>query len=98
MCRFRLCVQKVRNCVEQREEGFLFLEMLEDQKFCFTPYLLFLKKKIFCRRQFRHENLVDLIEAFRVKKKICIEFEFIDHTILNELQHYSRGLDRGQEA
>ncbi|KAM6475136.1 cyclin-dependent kinase-like 3 isoform 7-T10 [Liasis olivaceus] len=43
--------------------------------------------------QFRHENLVNLIEVFRQKKKIHLVFEFIDHTILDELQHYSHGLD-----
>ncbi|XP_054834492.1 cyclin-dependent kinase-like 3 isoform X2 [Eublepharis macularius] len=44
-------------------------------------------------KQFRHENLVNLIEVFKQKKKIHIVFEFIDHTILDELQHYSHGLD-----
>ncbi|XP_062825443.1 cyclin-dependent kinase-like 3 [Anolis carolinensis] len=44
-------------------------------------------------KQFRHENLVNLIEVFRQKKKIHLVFEFIDHTILDELQHYSHGLD-----
>ncbi|XP_006116121.1 cyclin-dependent kinase-like 3 isoform X1 [Pelodiscus sinensis] len=44
-------------------------------------------------KQFRHENLVNLIEVFRQKKKIHLVFEFIDHTILDELQHYCHGLD-----
>ncbi|XP_042307023.1 cyclin-dependent kinase-like 3 isoform X2 [Sceloporus undulatus] len=44
-------------------------------------------------KQFRHENLVNLIEVFRQKKKIHLVFEFIDHTILDELQHYTHGLD-----
>ncbi|XP_015284954.1 PREDICTED: cyclin-dependent kinase-like 3 [Gekko japonicus] len=44
-------------------------------------------------KQFRHENLVNLIEVFRLKKRIHIVFEFIDHTILDELQHYSHGLE-----
>ncbi|XP_020650089.3 cyclin-dependent kinase-like 3 isoform X2 [Pogona vitticeps] len=44
-------------------------------------------------KQFRHENLVNLIEVFRQKKKIHLVFEFIDHTILDELQHFSHGLD-----
>nr|XP_058915912.1 cyclin-dependent kinase-like 3 [Kogia breviceps] len=38
-------------------------------------------------KQFRHENLVNLIEVFRQKKKIHLVFEFIDHTVLDELQH-----------
>ncbi|KAM5217283.1 cyclin-dependent kinase-like 3 isoform 2-T4 [Hipposideros larvatus] len=44
-------------------------------------------------KQFRHENLVNLIEVFRQKKKIHLVFEFIDHTILDELQHYCHGLE-----
>uniref|UniRef100_A0A8D0GRB8 Cyclin-dependent kinase-like 3 n=1 Tax=Sphenodon punctatus TaxID=8508 RepID=A0A8D0GRB8_SPHPU len=44
-------------------------------------------------KQFHHENLVNLIEVFRQKKKIHLVFEFIDHTILDELQHYCHGLD-----
>ncbi|XP_043377326.1 cyclin-dependent kinase-like 3 isoform X4 [Chelonia mydas] len=44
-------------------------------------------------KQFRHENLVNLIEVFRQKKKIHLVFEFIDHTVLDELQHYCQGLD-----
>ncbi|XP_056667108.1 cyclin-dependent kinase-like 3 isoform X8 [Monodelphis domestica] len=44
-------------------------------------------------QQFRHENLVNLIEVFRQKKKIHLVFEFIDHTVLDELQHYCHGLE-----
>ncbi|XP_036906352.1 cyclin-dependent kinase-like 3 isoform X2 [Sturnira hondurensis] len=44
-------------------------------------------------KQFHHENLVNLIEVFRQKKKIHLVFEFIDHTILDELQHYCHGLE-----
>ncbi|XP_007519969.2 cyclin-dependent kinase-like 3 isoform X2 [Erinaceus europaeus] len=44
-------------------------------------------------KQFRHENLVNLIEVFRQKKKIHLVFEFIDHTILDELQHFCHGLE-----
>ncbi|XP_078215508.1 cyclin-dependent kinase-like 3 isoform X3 [Callithrix jacchus] len=44
-------------------------------------------------KQFHHENLVNLIEAFRQKKKIHLVFEFIDHTVLDELQHYCHGLE-----
>ncbi|XP_066199787.1 cyclin-dependent kinase-like 3 [Saccopteryx leptura] len=43
-------------------------------------------------KQFHHENLVNLIEVFRQKKKIHLVFEFIDHTVLDELQHYCHGL------
>ncbi|XP_074237609.1 cyclin-dependent kinase-like 3 isoform X1 [Saimiri boliviensis] len=44
-------------------------------------------------KQFHHENLVNLIEVFRQKKKIHLVFEFIDHTVLDELQHYCYGLE-----
>ncbi|XP_057162994.1 cyclin-dependent kinase-like 3 isoform X1 [Ursus arctos] len=44
-------------------------------------------------KQFRHENLVNLIEVFRQKKKIHLVFEFVDHTVLDELQHYCHGLE-----
>ncbi|XP_066128576.1 cyclin-dependent kinase-like 3 isoform X3 [Saccopteryx bilineata] len=43
-------------------------------------------------KQLHHENLVNLIEVFRQKKKIHLVFEFIDHTVLDELQHYCHGL------
>ncbi|CAK6446055.1 unnamed protein product [Pipistrellus nathusii] len=44
-------------------------------------------------KQFHHENLVNLIEVIRHKKKIHLVFEFIDHTVLDELQHYCHGLE-----
>ncbi|XP_046323588.1 cyclin-dependent kinase-like 3 isoform X5 [Marmota monax] len=56
----------------------------------------FLKVCFFCLNccQFRHENLVSLIEVFRQKKRIHLVFEFIDHTVLDELQYYCHGLER----
>ncbi|KAM6150405.1 cyclin-dependent kinase-like 3 [Erethizon dorsatum] len=44
-------------------------------------------------KQFHHENMVTLIEVFKQKKKIHLVFEFIDHTVLDELQHYCHGLE-----
>ncbi|XP_014340166.1 cyclin-dependent kinase-like 3 [Latimeria chalumnae] len=44
-------------------------------------------------KQFRHENLVNLIEVFRQKKRLFLVFEFIDHTVLDELDQFPRGLD-----
>ncbi|KAM7101307.1 LOW QUALITY PROTEIN: cyclin-dependent kinase-like 3 [Ciconia maguari] len=45
-------------------------------------------------QQFHHENIVNLIHVFNQKKKrLYLVFEFIDHTILDELQHYFHGLD-----
>ncbi|XP_033113910.1 cyclin-dependent kinase-like 4 [Anneissia japonica] len=44
-------------------------------------------------KQLRHENLVNLIEVFRRKKRLYLVFEFVDHTVLDELERYPSGLD-----
>lgn len=44
-------------------------------------------------KQLRHENLVNLIEVFRRKKRLYLVFEFMDHTVLDELEKYPMGLD-----
>lgn len=44
-------------------------------------------------KQLRHENLVNLIEVFRRKKRLYLVFEFVDHTILDELERFPSGLD-----
>ncbi|XP_067928199.1 cyclin-dependent kinase-like 4 [Watersipora subatra] len=44
-------------------------------------------------RQLRHENLVNLIEVFRKKKRLYLVFEFVDHTVLDELERCPTGLD-----
>jgi len=46
-------------------------------------------------RSLRHENLVNLIEVFRRKKRLYLVFEFVDNTILDELEKYPNGLDEG---
>ncbi|KFV73554.1 Cyclin-dependent kinase-like 3, partial [Struthio camelus australis] len=45
-------------------------------------------------QQFHHENMVNLIDVFRQKKRIHLVFEFVDHTVLDELQRYCCGLDK----
>ncbi|KAM6970036.1 cyclin-dependent kinase-like 4 [Aplochiton taeniatus] len=55
-------------------------------------------KKIIMReirllRQFRHENLVNMIEVFKQKKRLFVVFEFIERTVLEDLERYPRGLD-----
>lgn len=40
----------------------------------------------------KHGNLVCLKDVFRRKKKLHMVFEFIDHTVLNELDKYPKGL------
>jgi len=44
-------------------------------------------------QQLRHENLVNLIEVFRKKKRLYLVFEFMDHTILDELERCPSGLE-----
>jgi serine/threonine protein kinase len=45
-------------------------------------------------QQLRHENLVNLIEVFRRKKRLFLVFEFVDHTVLDDLERYPNGLDQ----
>ncbi|KAK2161914.1 hypothetical protein NP493_1551g00045 [Ridgeia piscesae] len=44
-------------------------------------------------KQLRHENLVNLIEVFRRKKRLYLVFEFVDHTVLDDLEKCPNGLD-----
>ncbi|KAB7496546.1 Cyclin-dependent kinase-like 2 [Armadillidium nasatum] len=41
----------------------------------------------------RHENLVNLIEFFRRKRRLYLVFEYVDHTVLDELEAVESGLD-----
>ena len=47
-----------------------------------------------CRmlKNLKHPNLVNLIEVFRRKRKLHLVFEFCDHTVLNELEKYPKGV------
>ena len=44
-------------------------------------------------KQLRHENIVSLIEVFRRKGKLYLVFEFMESTILEELEKHPNGLD-----
>ncbi|GCC23971.1 hypothetical protein chiPu_0002369 [Chiloscyllium punctatum] len=44
-------------------------------------------------KQFRHENLVNLIEVFKQKKRLFLVFEFVDHTVLDDLERFPNGLE-----
>ncbi|XP_064389654.1 cyclin-dependent kinase-like 3 [Halichondria panicea] len=46
-------------------------------------------------KQLRHENLVNLIEVFRRKKRLYLVFEFVDHTALDDLEKYPMGAEEG---
>ncbi|XP_076823900.1 cyclin-dependent kinase-like 1 isoform X1 [Clavelina lepadiformis] len=43
-------------------------------------------------KQLKHNNLVNLIEVFRRKRKLHLVFEYCDHTVLNELDKHTRGV------
>uniref|UniRef100_F6QWY8 cyclin-dependent kinase n=2 Tax=Ciona intestinalis TaxID=7719 RepID=F6QWY8_CIOIN len=44
-------------------------------------------------RKLHHENLVNLIEVFRRRKRLYLVFEFVDHTVLDDLEKYPNGLN-----
>ncbi|XP_020285438.1 cyclin-dependent kinase-like 4 [Pseudomyrmex gracilis] len=44
-------------------------------------------------KKLRHENLVNMIEVFRRRKRVYLVFEYLDHTVLDELEETERGLD-----
>ncbi|RXG60639.1 Cyclin-dependent kinase-like 2 [Armadillidium vulgare] len=44
-------------------------------------------------KKVRHENLVNLIEFFRRKRRLYLVFEYVDHTVLDELEAVESGLD-----
>ncbi|XP_074084562.1 cyclin-dependent kinase-like 2 isoform X2 [Macrotis lagotis] len=57
-----------------------------------------LVKKIVTReikllKQLRHENLVNLLEVFKKKKRWYLVFEFVDHTVLDDLDLFPNGLE-----
>ncbi|XP_041315313.1 cyclin-dependent kinase-like 2 [Pyrgilauda ruficollis] len=44
-------------------------------------------------KQLRHENLVNLLDVCKRKKRWYLVFEFVDHTVLNDLEDSPSGLD-----
>lgn len=40
----------------------------------------------------RHDNLVNMIEVFRRRKRFYLVFEYLDHTLLDELEAVGTGL------
>ncbi|NWI91136.1 CDKL2 protein, partial [Pitta sordida] len=44
-------------------------------------------------KQLRHENLVNLLEVYKKRKRWYLVFEFMDHTLLNDLEASPSGLD-----
>ncbi|XP_047241199.1 cyclin-dependent kinase-like 2 isoform X4 [Girardinichthys multiradiatus] len=44
-------------------------------------------------RQLRHDNLVNLLEVWKRRRRWYLVFEFVDRTLLDELEQKSSGLD-----
>lgn len=55
--------------------------------------MLRIKPIYFFLQKLRHENLVSMIEVFRRKKRLYLVFEYLDHTVLDELEKVEGGLD-----
>ena len=45
-------------------------------------------------KQLKHENIVNLIEVFRRKGKLYLVFEYVDRTILEDLEKHPDGLSK----
>lgn len=44
-------------------------------------------------QKLHHDNLVNMIEVFRRRKRLYLVFEYLDHTVLDELEETKSGLD-----
>lgn len=47
---------------------------------------------MFFFKKLHHDNLVNLIEVFRKKRRFFLVFEYVDHTVLDELDAHPGGL------
>ncbi|CAH8825364.1 unnamed protein product [Trichobilharzia szidati] len=47
-------------------------------------------------KQLKHPNLINLIEVFKRKRRLHLVFQYVDHTLLHELEKHPKGLDRLQ--
>ena len=43
-------------------------------------------------QRLRHDNLINLIEVFRRRRKLYLVFEYMDHTVLDELEDFPKGI------
>ncbi|XP_058618515.1 cyclin-dependent kinase-like 2 isoform X2 [Onychostoma macrolepis] len=51
------------------------------------------QREIRLLKQLRHENLVNLLEVWKRKRRWYLVFEFVDRTVLDELEQFPSGLD-----
>lgn len=52
-------------------------------------------REIRALKKLKHDNLVALLEVFRRKKRLYLVFEFVDRTVLDELERSPNGLTEG---
>jgi len=71
----------------------LHLLLLKETYFfmLFANIIAFKNSSVFIQK-LRHENLINLIEVFRRRKRLYLVFEFVDHTVLDDLEKYPNGL------
>ena len=58
----------------------------------FFSVFLYMDILFICLQRLRHENLINLIEVFRKRRKLYLVFEYVDHTVLEELEDHPKGL------
>ena len=51
-----------------------------------------LQMPLFGLQRLRHDNLINLIEVFRRRRKLYLVFEYVDHTVLDELEDNTGGI------
>lgn len=44
-------------------------------------------------KKLQHNNIIQLLEVFKKKKRFYLVFEYLDRTVLNELEENPNGLD-----
>ncbi|XP_076241116.1 cyclin-dependent kinase-like 4 [Calliopsis andreniformis] len=77
---------------KHRETG----QLVAIKRFLETEEDLQVRKMVFREirmlKKLHHENLVNMIEVFRRRKRFYLVFEFLDHTLLDELERVGGGL------
>ncbi|XP_067938634.1 cyclin-dependent kinase 3-like isoform X2 [Watersipora subatra] len=51
-------------------------------------------REICMLKHLKHQNLVNLIEVFKRKKRLHLVFEYVNHTVLNELDRNPNGVPK----
>lgn len=60
--------------------------MSHHKPFTLPPHLFL------CLQQLRHENLISLLDVYHRKKRLYLVFEFMDRTVLDDMEKHPEGL------